>query len=231
MKVVVLQSNYIPWKGYFDLIHDADLFIYYDEVKYTKNDWRNRNKIYSKNGLQWLTIPIQKDAVRLKISEVRLLDSHWQEQHFKSLTIAYRQAPFFDEIADLLEEAYIKRHWTFLKDLNHWYIEKIVALLNVKTKIRDVGEFKLEGDRVGRLLSLLVQVGATEYVTGPSAEDYLRDFQHLFVEHNIVLTYKSYDHYPSYRQLRAPFEPAVSIIDLLANVGIKAAPNYIWVST
>src|SRR3954469_1788276 len=91
MKVVVLQSNYVPWKGYFDLIHDADLFIFYDEVQYTKNDWRNRNRIVTKNGPQWLTIPIPHEAVHQKISEVLLpKDGDWQKLHWKSLFFGYK---------------------------------------------------------------------------------------------------------------------------------------------
>src|SRR4051812_45940055 len=98
MKVAVLQSNYVPWKGYFDLIHDVDLFVFYDEVQYTKNDWRNRNRIYTKNGLQWLTIPVSRDSVHQKISEVKLPSNSWREQHWKSLAFGYAQAPHFTQL-------------------------------------------------------------------------------------------------------------------------------------
>src|SRR5256885_6555778 len=111
MKVVAIQSNYVPWKGYFDLIHDADIFVFYDEVKYTKNDWRNRNQIYTKNGLQWLTIPIHHEAVHMKISEVEFQDSEWQALHHKSLTYGYHAAPYFHQIKDLLDKAYLKTQW------------------------------------------------------------------------------------------------------------------------
>src|SRR5213075_1126236 len=103
MKVVILQSNYIPWKGYFDLIHDADVFVFYDEVKYTKNDWRNRNKIYTKNGLQWLTIPIGNEAVKSKISEVGLTSSQWQSQHRKAIELGYANAKYFEQLEPVLD--------------------------------------------------------------------------------------------------------------------------------
>src|SRR4026209_1947857 len=118
MRVVVLQSNYLPWKGYFDLIHDAELFVYYDEVQYTKNDWRNRNRICSKNGVHWLTIPISRDSVRLPISEVRLPDASGQQHHLKSLTFSYRPAPYFHQIQTLLEDVYVARTWHRLVELN-----------------------------------------------------------------------------------------------------------------
>nr|MCU0390445.1 WbqC family protein [Thermoflexibacter sp.] len=104
MKVAVLQSNYLPWKGYFDIIGSVDAFIFYDEVQYTKNDWRNRNKLYGANGEFWLTIPIDKNAVKQKISEVKIGNSTWQSQHFKSIYLTYKRAPYFSQIEALLHE-------------------------------------------------------------------------------------------------------------------------------
>src|SRR6185436_12370323 len=101
VRAVVLQSNYLPWRGYFDLIQNADVFVFYDEVQYTKNDWRNRNRICSKNGVQWLTIPISRDAVKLKISEVHLPDARWQEDHFQTLRHSYKPARFYEQIEPL----------------------------------------------------------------------------------------------------------------------------------
>src|SRR5262249_25047364 len=120
MRAVVLQSNYLPWKGYFDLIQSADVFVYYDEVQYTKNDWRNRNRIYPKNGLQWLTIPVSRDSVKLKIGEVRLPEAQWQEDHFKILHHSYRTARCFHQLEPLLHDFYRARVWTFLSELNRY---------------------------------------------------------------------------------------------------------------
>jgi hypothetical protein len=228
MRVVVLQSNYLPWRGYFDLIHDADVFVYYDEVQYTKNDWRNRNKIYSKNGLQWLTIPIAKTAVKLKISEVPLPEERWQQDHFKSLYFTYKAAPCFAQLEPLLDEAYVKTKWQFLVEINRYFIETISRMLGVTTQFKDSKDFQLEGDRVARLVNLLKRLGATEYISGPSAKEYLSGQEHLFAENGLRLTYKDYAGYPPYRQVREPFEPAVSIVDLLANLPVDEIKNCIW---
>lgn len=220
MRAVVLQSNYLPWKGYFDLIQDADVFVFYDEVQYTKNDWRNRNRICSKNGVHWLTVPVSREAVKLKISEVRLPDAHWQEEHFKTLLHSYRPAPFFSQIEPLLHDFYQARPWTSLGELNHYCTERLARLLGLRTRFLHSKDFRLEGARTDRLVALLTQVGATEYLTGPSARDYLAGQEACFTRAGIRLSFKSYAGYPEYPQLHAPFEHAVSVIDVLANVAL-----------
>lgn len=231
MRAVVLQSNYLPWKGYFDLIQSADVFVYYDEMQYTKNDWRNRNRICSKNGVQWLTIPISHGAVKKKISEVTLPDSRWQEDHFKTLYHSYRPAPFFRQIEPLLEEFYHARTWALLGELNHHTIESIARLMGIQTRFLDSKNFELVGERVERLVSLLSQIGAKEYLCGPSARDYLAGSEHLFDQAGIRLMFKSYAGYPEYPQLHAPFEHAVSVLDLLANVELSDCRRHITVAT
>jgi WbqC-like protein family len=227
MRAVVLQSNYLPWKGYFDLIQSADVFVYYDEVQYTKNDWRNRNRICSKNGLQWLTIPISRDAVKLKISEVRLPETRWQEDHFKTLYQTYRPARCFHQIESLLRDFYQTRTWTLLSELNRHCTESIARLLGLTTRFFDSKNFQLSEGRVERLVSLLQQIGATEYLSGPSAREYLAGSEGLFAAAGIRLLFKSYEGYPEYPQLHAPFEPAVSVIDLLANVELADCRRYL----
>jgi hypothetical protein len=228
LKVVVLQSNYIPWKGYFDLINDADVFVYYDEVQYTKNDWRNRNKIYSMNGEQWLTIPIAKEAVKLKISDVQLPDPSWQALHHKSIYYAYKKAPYFSQLEPLINDVYLEKKWTSLAELNRYFIEKISTLLDIKTRFVDSKEFNLSGERVERLINILKQLKATEYISGPAAKDYLSGSEHLFYENGIHLKYKDYSRYVPYKQMCEPFNNFVSILDLLVNVKRDDIKNHIW---
>jgi hypothetical protein len=228
LKVVVLQSNYIPWKGYFDLINDADVFVYYDEVKYTKNDWRNRNKIYSVNGEQWLSIPIFKDAVKLKISEVKIEGTSWQELHHKSIYYAYKKAPFFSQIESLIDEVYLEKKWLSLIELDRFLIEKISSMIGIQTRFVDSKNFDLSGERVDRLINILTQLGATQYISGPAAKDYLSDSEYLFEKNKIELIYKDYSAYPQYKQMREPFVHSVSILDLLVNVKLEEVMNYIW---
>lgn len=228
MKVVVLQSNYLPWKGYFDLIHDADAFVFYDEVKYTKNDWRNRNQVYSKNGLHWLTIPIDKDAVKLKISDVRMKNTDWQQLHYDTLCLSYKRAPFFHQLEVFIEDWYKKNKWESLSELNQFTIMKIAEFLGIGTRFLNSKNYVLKDGRIERLIDLLEQVGATQYISGPAARDYLAGSEHLFSEKKIDLKFKDYSGYPAYTQLTSPFENGVSIVDLIANVKREEISHYIW---
>ncbi len=228
MKVAIIQSNYLPWKGYFDIIHDSDIFCFYDEVKYTKNDWRNRNKLYSKNGLFWLTIPIHKDAVKQKISEVMLPKTNWKEEHYTVIRETYKKAKFFSQLEPLIEDFYHGNDWEFLSDLNQVFIKKISKTIGIETKFVNSKDYDLEGGRVERLINLLVKLGATEYISGPAAKDYLNGYENLFEAENIKLTFKDYSGYSPYPQLSYPFENYVSIIDMIANVSLEEIPDNIW---
>ncbi|MCG8460322.1 MAG: WbqC family protein, partial [Holophagales bacterium] len=203
-------------------------FVFYDEVKYTKNDWRNRNRIYSDQGLQWLTVPVSPKAVRGTIRQVRLADSHWQRKHWNALRFTYGGAPFFHELEPLMREALLEHRWTSLVELDRFWIRRIAEGLGTVTELLDSADFELVEGKVDRLLGLLRQLGATEYISGPSARSYLSASEARFAEAGIGLTYKGYDDYPTYPQRREPFEHGVSIIDLLCHVGLARAPWYIW---
>ncbi len=228
MKAVILQSNYLPWKGYFDLIHEADRFIFFDEVKYTKNDWRNRNRIYSASGLQWLSIPLPRNSVHLKISEVKIPNTDWQKRHFKMVRYAYQSAPFFHQLEPFLDEFYAGRCWGSLSALNQFILETVSEWLGIKTQFLNSSDFDLQGERVARLVDLLQKVGANEYLTGPSAENYLQGQEFLFAEKGIKLTYKNYSGYPAYRQQRSPFVHEVSVLDMIANLKREEIGRHIW---
>jgi hypothetical protein len=224
-KVAVIQSNYIPWKGYFDILNDADIFIFYDDVQFTKNDWRNRNKIKREGGTHWLSVPVGTDINRL-INEVKITDGSWGKKHFKTLEQYYIKAPHFKEYKGFLEYIYMEKKWEGLSELNH-YIIKTIALdfLKCETVFELSETYSPEGKRLERLLDLLKKCGATSYITGPSAESYID--KNEFIANGIELIFKDYSGYPEYPQLYPPFEHYVSVLDLLFNTGSNA-PYYIW---
>ncbi|MEM6795398.1 MAG: WbqC family protein [Acidobacteriota bacterium] len=229
MRVFVLQSNYLPWKGYFDLIHDADRFVFYDEVQYTKNDWRNRNRVYARSGLHWLTVPISPKATRGPIRDAVPSDERWRVKHEKSLRAAYGQAPHWDELAELLGGLYRGEPWPRLIDVNRFAIRYLARRLGCETELLDAADYELAGaDRVERLLGLLEQVGAERYVSGPAARRYLEGCEARFAERGIALEWKDYGGYPEYAQRREPFEAGVTVLDLIAHVGFERAPWYVW---
>ena len=226
MMCAILQSNYIPWRGYFDLINDVDLFVFYDEVKYTKSDWRNRNIIYTKDGLKWLTLSCGRDF-KLKINEVKIsVDKNWQEEHYKNICDTYSGTPYFHKIVPFLEHVYIDSNWEYLSDLNQFIIRHIAReILGINTTFANSMDYFSTGQKNEKLLSLIRSTGATHYLSGPTAKDYLDET--AFNNEGITVHWKDYSGYPSYRQTREPFEGGVSIIDLLANTG-DDAPYYIW---
>ncbi len=223
MRVAILQSNYIPWKGYFDLINDVDLFIFYDDVQYTHSDWRHRNRLMTKQGPQWLSIPAGHDLKRL-ICEVEITDQKWKQKHRKTIEQNYRKAPFFKELEPLLDFLY-ENSITNLSEYNQRATKHISELLGISTQFTDSRLLSTDGGKTERLIGILQKVGATTYISGPSAKSYIDE--PTFAEAGIELVYKEYPDYPAYPQCCSPFSPFVTVLDLLFNVGRKA-PHYIW---
>ena len=220
MKVAAIQSNYIPWKGYFDMINLADLFVFYDDVQYTKKDWRNRNLIKTPNGLIWLTVPCNSTREQ-KIFEVEITNSGWQTKHWRSIELNYSKAPFFNRYKSVFKEVYFLKSWEFISELNQYLIKFISKeILKSKTHFADSRIYGLTGRKEERVLDLLKKCGATEYICGPSAKSYINE--KIFLKEGIKIKWMDYSGYPEYRQLYPPFCHEVSIIDLIFNEGPEA---------
>ena len=228
MKCVILQPSYIPWRGYFHQIQKADIFVFYDCVQYDDHGWRNRNQIKTGQGLQWLTIPVKSKGVHaggVPIKDVPIVwTTAWNAKHFRSLQQSYGKAPFFDHYAPLLERFYARRD-VLLADFTCSLTEAIAHELGLaRTRFVRSSELPTEGRRTERLLSILRHLGASYYISGPSAKDYLEEDK--LAQAGIQLEYMAYN-YPPYPQAYGAFEPNVSILDLLFNVGPEAG-KYIW---
>lgn len=223
-KVAILQSNYIPWKGYFDMIAAVDEFILYDDMQYTRRDWRNRNQIKTPQGVQWLTVPvIVKGKYYQKIRETEIDGSAWATAHWKALAQNYRRTPHFSEIASWLEPLYLEQGFTHISELNRRFIEAICSYLKIATTVTSSCEYTLVDGKTERLADLCVQAGASEYISGPAARDYVDES--IFSALDIKLTWFDYKGYPAYPQLWGEFVHGVSILDLLFNCG-RDAPRY-----
>ena len=219
-KVAILQSNYIPWKGYFDLIASVDEFVLYDEVQFTKNDWRNRNLIKTPRGPNWLSIPVGPDINR-QVKDVELPAGKWPDKHWLSLKTNYARAPFFKQMAVHFEPIFLGQLPTHLHAFNRLLITKVCDILRIPTLITSSEEYRLEGDRNARLAAVCAQSGADVYVSGPSAKTYLDES--VFGNQGIRVEWFDYSGYPVYPQLWGPFEHAVSVLDLLFNCGPEAS--------
>jgi len=222
-RVAIVQSNYIPWKGYFDIINMVDEFILYDDVQYTKNDWRNRNRIKTGNGVKWITIPVRHKTLFQKIYETRISNIIWNKKHWKSICQWYGKAKYFEIYKDMFQELYLGSNDVYLSKVNHRFITNICKILGIHTKITWSMDYQVSGDKTERLVDLCKQTRATEYISGPSAKGYLDEV--MFRSEGIGLRYMDYSGYLEYNQLYPPFEHAVSVIDLILNEGDDAC-NY-----
>jgi len=224
-KVAILQSNYIPWKGYFDIIASVDEFIIFDEMQFTKRDWRNRNLIKTPSGKQWLTVPVKtKDKFHQKICETEIDGVDWKKKHLDTIKQNYSRANFFKEIYQLIEPIYCQTNHLLLSDLNLELIQSICGYLKINTKISSSSNFSLADKKTDRLVSLCKASGANIYLSGPSALNYIEESK--FTHANIELEWFDYSKYPSYPQLWGDFEHEVSILDLLFNCG-ESAVNFL----
>jgi hypothetical protein len=226
--VVITQSNYLPWRGYFDLMRRCDLFVLYDVVQFTRRDWRNRNIIKTRNGPLWLTVPVEHGPqATTAIDEVTVAEPRWAARHIETLRHNYRQAPAFAEVSpwlfDLLQSV---SQATLLSSVNAQLLRAIASRLGITTEIVSCTEILPRGallplDRDARLLALCEAARATRYLSGPAAKAYL-DVDG-FEARGIEVAFMSYDGYPEYPQLWGGFAPKVSIVDLLLNTGAAAA--------
>jgi hypothetical protein len=219
-KVAIVQSSYIPWIGYFDLIGSVDEFIIYDSMQFTKRDWRNRNLIKTPQGKKWITVPVLSKGKYLQtIFDTRIDGIKWQQDHWKAITLNYARAPFFDEISLLIKPFY-QSDCPNLSELNTSLLIAICNYLSIQTTISDSNSYKLIGDKSDKLLNICIESGASSYISGPSAKEYL-DIE-KFEANDIKVEWFNYDNYKPYPQLWGKFESNVSILDLLFNCGANS---------
>ncbi|MBP1702929.1 MAG: uncharacterized protein H6Q38_2036 [Chloroflexi bacterium] len=226
MKCVILQPSYIPWRGYFHQIYLADVFVFYDDVQYDKHGWRNRNRIKTHQGTRWLTIPVYSAGVldeAIPINQVRIdWRQPWSRKHWQTIRQSYAKAPYFGAYAGWLEECY-QKHPDLLVDFTIDLTIDIARQLGIKhTQFARASSYNPLGTKTDRLINLLCQIGATHYISGPSARAYIEADK--FTAAGIQLSYMEYE-YIEYPQLYPPYDPQISILDLLFMTGPSALDN------
>lgn len=219
MKAGIIQSNFLPWLGYFDFIRETDLFIIHDDLQYTKGDWRNRNRIKTPRGVEWITVPVHYPNTGQLIEETPVDYSFpWARRMLNRIRESYRRAPhfqpYFSELNDLLTQPAAS-----ISDLNLRLMHWVCRSLEIDTPIRMSRAYHPQGTKTERLIGILTQAKATTYLSGPAAQAYL--IPAMFEQAGIQLEYKQYN-YPEYEQLYPPFELGVSVIDLLFMQGKEA---------
>ena len=220
MRVTILQPSYLPWLGFFEQMHRSDQFVLYDDVQFTRRDWRNRNRIRVQEGSVWLTVPvIQKNKYEQSLLETKIDNStSWKRKHLKSIRCHYSKTPFFDLYFPWCEKTF-NREWDFLLDLSLETIQYLKGELKINTPLLRSSELGESGNKSERLISICKQLGATQYLSGESARNYISEKD--FSDQGIGLEYQNYQH-PEYPQRYEGFVPFLSTIDLLFNCGEKS---------
>ncbi|MDB4534164.1 WbqC family protein [Vicingaceae bacterium] len=216
--VSIVQSSYIPWKGYFDIIDRSDHFILLDDVQFTKRDWRTRNKIKTPNDEKWLSIPVNKGSRLQRIFETEIHDSQWNTRHWSIIENAYRKAPYFNEYSGFVKGLYENATQTSLSEINHHFLVNLCQWLGIDTPISWSMDYGINtDDATVRLVQLCQAENASTYVSGPSASDYIN--VERFEDAGIEVVFFEYDGYKAYEQLSQPFTHFVSILDMIFMCG------------
>lgn len=135
-RIVILQSNYIPWRGYFALVANADVLVVLDSAKYTKNDWRNRNKLRGANGSFWLTIPISRESTNGRIYDAMVADVRWMDKHLVSIREALSGLKHSSQVVELVEADYHSfANERLLHNINMRLIGTICRAASISTQI------------------------------------------------------------------------------------------------
>lgn len=225
-KIAILQSNYIPWKGVFDMINMVDEFVFFEDVDYTQRDWRNRNKIPTPNGEIWLTVPVNKAERGTKIKDITINhNTDWQRKHYLTLKGNYKKAPYYKENEKLLGEIYLNHRWDKLSEMNIFITQRLSELFGINTKFTNSTDLHTDGVKDDKLIEICQKLNATHYLSGPAAKNYINNDK--FKKAGITLSYMLYDNYPEYQQLYGCFNHHVSVLDVLFNCG-DDAPKYIF---
>lgn len=216
-RVAILQPSYLPWLGYFEQIATSDVFIFLDDVQYTRSDWRNRNRIKTRRGPAWITVPVRRRGLGQRINEA-LIDytRPWPERHLHLLRENYGKAPWFDRVVEIVRPPLLARP-PRLVDLNVGLVHDFMALMGITTTTRLASSFGIRGtDLTRRLIDLCRAAGATRLYEGAAGLDYL-DLAR-FSEAGIEVCFQQYRH-PVYEQFFPPFASHLSIVDLLFHRG------------
>jgi len=218
LTVAMVQSSYIPWKGYFDMVLSADRFVFYDDVQFTKEDWRNRNLIKTKDGPLWLTVPCGAPQGR-RICDVTIASSRWQRKHWEAIRHAYAGTTGLKRWGGLFEELYTGKTWTSLSELNQTFIRRIAGeTLSAETEFDDSRDYPVDPGlaREDRWIAMLAKMGATRFLIGPKARDYLDAAgERKVADAGVELVWMDYGRYREYEQRFPPFEHKVSVLDLI----------------
>lgn len=229
-KIAISQSNYIPWIGYFDLINYVDVFVFFDEVQFTRRDWRNRNRVMCDDKIKWLSIPLKNKGNYFKsIYEMEIKNQDWKEDHLNKIRSYYQNSKDFKKNFQIIEEIYYKIQSEKLSEINQTIIKEVCKKLGIETKFYNSNEFcnlNNETDPSFRLLNICKENKVDLYVSGPVAKNYLNE--RLFEKSNIKVEWFKYNETDQNNKIE--LSENLSIIHSLINYGLDKSKFLKYVS-
>ena len=219
-QIVITQSNYIPWRGWYAMVRSAETLMYLDDVQYTRRDWRNRNLIAGPAAPQWITIPVLVAGKYLaKIHEIECANKTWWKSHLSSLDSAYKKCVGYAQIREgLYKEFEEAGELKFLSEINDHINRWLFSILDIRVNCLISRNYISSSERSQRLAELCMAAGADHYISGPAAKSYLDES--FFDYSNIKVSWVNYELLPELpTDIRADRE--LSIIHLLATAGIE----------
>ncbi len=212
------QCGYMPWLGFFSKVALADKFVNFDAVQYGAKDFQNRNYIKTREGPLLLTVPVHsKDHFEKRLCEIEIVPGRWTRKHMRSIELAYRKAPYFEQhyagvgaILDLYADGGL------LNELNLDLLRYFFRALGMQVQIVNASDYDFKGEKSALVLDMCLKLEATEYIFGGEGESYAD--KAAFLAAGVTPRFQRYEH-PEYPQLHGAFEPRMCILDLLANCG------------
>ena len=221
MMVGILQPGYLPWLGFFEQMYRCDIFVIYDDVQYDKQGWRNRNRIKTPQGAQWLTVPVlSKFEEHTSVCEIKVNNEvNWRKKHLFSIQQNYSKARYYRAYSSIFEETYA-RNWDYLIDLDLHFIIALAQGMGIdhKKMVRS-STLGVSGDKIDRLIAICQKFNADILYEGAAGKNYIDP--RVFSQKGIHVEFQDYLH-PVYRQLYGEFIPYLSAIDLLFNQGERS---------
>ncbi|MBI4965619.1 MAG: WbqC family protein [Desulfomonile tiedjei] len=219
---VIMQPTYLPWLGYFDLIDQSTVFVFLDNVQFSKQSWQQRNRIRTDKGLEWLTVPVLTKGRRgqlIRDVEIRRSNS-FPKDHVRCMEVNYARSPFFHKYFAGFE-ALLLRNCSTLGELNVGVIRWLASEIGIDARFEVATEIDAQGSRSELLANICEEVGANIYLSPVGSASYLTTEHGAFERKNIEVVFQNFDH-PEYRQVFKPFMPYASCIDLLFNAGERS---------
>lgn len=213
MKLGIMQPYFFPYIGYFQLISSVDVFVVYDNIKYTKKGWINRNRLLQNGKDKVFSLHLKCDSDALNICERELAQDFNRSRLLNQINGAYRRAPYFEQIVPLIEQI------VFFQDINlfrflHNSITAICRHLGVDTAFRTSSEIEIDHNLKSqdKVIALCSQLKATQYINPIGGKEIYskEEFSLKGIDMKFIKSEKI-----EYHQFVNEFVPWLSIIDVL----------------